>query len=112
MYEIISALRQSSIVLDVEVLEVIDEDSVKLIKIKAVLKDSYLLYITELHTKHFQEHSVFLISDAGIFFKKLTHFQGKFSASVRFWGERHGNNNNNENICIKLHDTVGCKIFR
>ena len=33
MYEIISALRQSAIVLDVEVLELIDEDSVKLIKI-------------------------------------------------------------------------------
>ena len=37
MYEIISALRQSAIVLDVEVLELIDEDSVKLIKIKAIL---------------------------------------------------------------------------
>ena len=29
MYEIISALRQSAIVLEVEVLELIDEDSVK-----------------------------------------------------------------------------------
>ena len=43
MYEIISALRRSSIVLDVEVLEVIDEDSVKLIKIKAVLKDDCIV---------------------------------------------------------------------
>ena len=43
MYEIISVLRQSAIVLDVEVLEFIDEDSVKLIKIKAVLKEHCLL---------------------------------------------------------------------
>jgi len=44
LYEIISALRQSAIVLEVEVLELIDEDSVKLIKIKAVLKENCLLY--------------------------------------------------------------------
>jgi len=44
LYEIISALRQSAIVLDVEVLELIDEDSVKLIKIKAVLKENCVLY--------------------------------------------------------------------
>ncbi len=57
MYEIISGLRQSAIVLDVEVLELIDEDSVKLIKIKAVLKANCLLYITELHTKDYQKYS-------------------------------------------------------
>jgi hypothetical protein len=57
LYEIISALRQSAIVLDVEVLEVIDEDSVKLIKIKAILKDDCILYITELHTKDYQKYS-------------------------------------------------------
>jgi hypothetical protein len=39
LYEIISAFRQSAIVLDVEVLELIDEDSVKLIKIKAILEE-------------------------------------------------------------------------
>ena len=57
MYEIISALKQSAIVLDVEVLEFIDEDSVKLIKIKAVLKENCLLYITELHTRDYQKYS-------------------------------------------------------
>jgi hypothetical protein len=57
LYEIISALRQSAIVLDIEVLELIDEDSVKLIKIKAVLKENCLLYITELHTKDYQKYS-------------------------------------------------------
>ena len=57
MYEIISVLRQSAIVLDFDVLELIDEDSVKLIKIKAVLKENWLLYITELHTKDYQKYS-------------------------------------------------------
>jgi len=47
----------SSIVCDFEVLELIDEDSVKLIKLKAVLKEDCLLYITELHTKNFQKYS-------------------------------------------------------
>ena len=57
MYGIISALTESAVVLDVEVLELIDEDSVKLIKIKAVLKGDCLLYITELHTKNYQKYS-------------------------------------------------------
>ncbi len=57
MYEIISVLRQSAIVRDFDVLELIDEDSVKLIKIKAVLKENWLLYITELHTKDYQKYS-------------------------------------------------------
>ncbi len=57
MYEIISILRQSTIVRGVEVLELIDEDSVKLIKIKATLKENCLLYITELHTKSYQKYS-------------------------------------------------------
>ncbi len=57
MYEIISTLRKSAIVLDVEVLELIDEDSVKLIKIKTVLKENCLLYITELHTRDYQKYS-------------------------------------------------------
>jgi len=57
LYEIISVLRRSVIVLDIEVFELIDEDSVKLIKIKAVLKENLLLYITELHTKDYQKYS-------------------------------------------------------
>ncbi len=65
MYEIISALSQSAIVLNVEVLELIDEDSVKLIKIKAVLKGKCLLYITELHTKNYQKYSYHCQKDNG-----------------------------------------------
>jgi len=57
LYDIISALRQSGIVLDIEILELIDEDSIKLIKIKAVLKGNCLLYITELHTRDYQKYS-------------------------------------------------------
>ena len=57
MYEIVSVLKQSAIVLDVEVLELIDEDSVKLIKIKTVLKEDCLLFITELHTRDYQKYS-------------------------------------------------------
>jgi len=65
LYEIISALSQSAIVLNVEVLELIDEDSVKLIKIKAVLKGNCLLYITELHTKNYQKYSYHCQKDNG-----------------------------------------------
>jgi len=57
LYEIISVLRHSAIVLDFDVSELIDEDSVKLIKIRAVLKENWLLYITELHTKDYQKYS-------------------------------------------------------
>ena len=57
MYKIISVLRQSAIVCDIDILELIDEDSVNLIKIKATLKANCFLYITELHTKNFQKYS-------------------------------------------------------
>jgi len=57
VYEIIPALRNSGIVLDVEVLELIDEDTVKLIKIKAMLQNDCELYITELHARDYQKYS-------------------------------------------------------
>jgi len=57
VYDIVTALRRSPVVLDVDVLELIDEDSVRLIKIKAMLKENCLLYITELHTRDFQKYS-------------------------------------------------------
>ncbi|MDQ1336836.1 MAG: hypothetical protein QG552_3786 [Thermodesulfobacteriota bacterium] len=43
--------------MDVDVLELIDEDSVRLIKIKATLKENWVLYITELHTRDWQKYS-------------------------------------------------------
>ena len=57
MYKIISVLRQSAIVCDIDILELIDEDSVNLLKIKVTLKANCILYITELHTKNFQKYS-------------------------------------------------------
>jgi len=65
LYQIISTLEQSAIVRDVEVLELIDEDSVKLIKIKAVLKENCLLFVTELHTKDYQRYSYHCQKDDG-----------------------------------------------
>ena len=57
MYHIISTLRQSAIVLGIEVLELVDEDSIKLIKVKASLKENLVLYVTELHTRDFQKYA-------------------------------------------------------
>lgn len=65
MYGIISALEESAIVLDIEVLELIDEDSVKLIKIKATLIANLLLYITELHTRDYQKYSYHCLKTDG-----------------------------------------------
>jgi hypothetical protein len=57
VYDIITALRKSSLVVDVDLIELIDENAVQLIKIKATLKNDYLLYITELHTRDWQKYS-------------------------------------------------------
>ena len=65
MYEIISALKRSSIVYNIEVLELIDEESVKLIKIKAFIKKRCLLYITELYTENYQKYSYHCQKDNG-----------------------------------------------
>ncbi len=67
MYEIISALRQSAIVADIEVIELIDEDSVKLVKIRAALKENLILYVTELNTKDYQKYSYHCQEDDGNF---------------------------------------------
>lgn len=52
-----SALRQSDLVDSVNVLEFIDEFSVRLLKVKAGVKDGTLLYITEVHTSNYQKYS-------------------------------------------------------
>jgi hypothetical protein len=44
---IIAALRQSSIVRDIEVLEVVEEASVQLLKVRAEIIDGSLLYVRE-----------------------------------------------------------------
>ncbi|CAD7780316.1 MAG: hypothetical protein KIIPBIDF_01320 [Candidatus Methanoperedenaceae archaeon GB50] len=57
MYDIISILKKSNPVTSIEVIEFIDEESVKLIKLKAKIIDGSLLYITELHTENYQKYS-------------------------------------------------------
>ncbi len=57
MYGIVSALRESNLFKSIDVLNLIDEDSAKLIKIKANGLDGTILYITELHTMDYQKYS-------------------------------------------------------
>lgn len=57
MYEIISALKESNLFASIDVIELIDEESVKLIKIKATVLNGTALYITELHTPDYQKYS-------------------------------------------------------
>lgn len=57
MYGIISALKESKLCDLINIIELIDEESVKLIKIKAKLLDKTLLYITKLSTADHQKYS-------------------------------------------------------
>jgi len=54
---IISALSESNLFSSVDVVELIDEDLVKLIRIKAKVLDGTILYVTELHTRNYQKYS-------------------------------------------------------
>ena len=72
MFEIVSTLAATKdIVVSFEVLELIDEETVKLIKVKALLYDSILLHLTELHTPRFQKYSY--------------HLQGQDGALIARW---------------------------
>ena len=57
MLGIISALSESNLFSSVDVVELIDEDLVKLIRIKAKVLDGTILYVTELHTRNYQKYS-------------------------------------------------------
>ncbi|HAO22031.1 MAG TPA: hypothetical protein DCQ37_17140 [Desulfobacteraceae bacterium] len=57
MYSIIAALHDSNCFSSVQVIEFIDEESVKLLKIRATLTDKSLLYIMELATYDYQKYS-------------------------------------------------------
>lgn len=72
MLEIVSKLvAAKDVVVSFEVLELIDEETVKLIKVKALLHDRTLLYLTELHTPRFQKYSY--------------HLQGQDGALIARW---------------------------
>lgn len=57
MQGIISALKESNLFTSIHVIDLIDEESVKLLKLKAMVRDASVLYITELHTPDFQKYS-------------------------------------------------------
>lgn len=57
MRGIVSCLKASDIVIGIEVIELVDEQTVQLLRIKATIDDNSLLYITELHTPDFQKYS-------------------------------------------------------
>lgn len=57
MLGIISALSESNLFSSIDVVELIDEDLVKLIRIKAKVLDGTILYVTELHTRNYQKYS-------------------------------------------------------
>lgn len=57
MYEIISSIKESDIFVSIDIIDLIDEETVKLLRIKAKVVDGSTLYITELHTADFQKYS-------------------------------------------------------
>lgn len=57
MQGIVSALKESDLFTSIEVIELIDEESVKLLKVRAKIVNETLLYITELHTIDYQKYS-------------------------------------------------------
>jgi len=57
MRGIVSLLKQSKVFTDIDVLELVDEGTVQLLRVRAILKDASILHITELHTADFQKYS-------------------------------------------------------
>lgn len=57
MHGIISALKKSKLFTSIDVIDLIDEETVKLIKIRADVLDGTVLYITELHTTDYHKYS-------------------------------------------------------
>ncbi len=56
-YKIIKYLKESNLVSEIEIIELIEEDTVKILKLKAKLKNKSFLYITEVHTLDYQKYS-------------------------------------------------------
>ncbi|MDR4508724.1 MAG: DUF6516 family protein [Candidatus Brocadiaceae bacterium] len=57
MYAIVSTLKESHLFPSVDIIDLVDEESVKLIRIKARVLDGTILYITELYAKRYQKYS-------------------------------------------------------
>jgi hypothetical protein len=71
---IISSLKESELFESIQVIELIDEESVKLIKIMALLKGGTALFITELHTSLYQKYSY--------------HWQDKYGQMIMRWDNK------------------------
>ncbi len=57
MHGIIASLKKSNIFTSINVIELIDEESVRLLKVRATVFNRSVLYITELNTSDFQKYS-------------------------------------------------------
>lgn len=57
MHGILLALNQSDLFLSIEIIELIDEESVKLLKLKAKVLDGSFLFINELNRIDYQKYS-------------------------------------------------------
>jgi len=57
MRSIIPLLKQSKVFTDIDVLELVDEGTVQLLRVRARLKDASILFITELHAGDNQKYS-------------------------------------------------------
>lgn len=57
MQGILAALKESNLFCSIDVIEFIDEDTIRLLKLKARVVDGTFLYVTELHTPSYQKYS-------------------------------------------------------
>lgn len=57
MHGILRRLRESGLFSNIDVLKLIDEETVKFLKVKADVYNGSILYITEIQTENFQKYS-------------------------------------------------------
>ena len=65
MQKIISALKKSKLFTSINIIELIDEETVKLIKVKANVLNGTVLFISELNTPDYQKYSYHLQKENG-----------------------------------------------
>jgi len=89
MYNIVSTLKSSNIIETVEIIDLIDEDNISLLKLKVTLMDESLLYIHELHTQNYQKYSY--------------HWQKESGETIMRWDDS-PHHKNLANFPYHLHD--------
>lgn len=57
MHGILHALKKSGLFSKIDILDFVDEETVKILKIRGAVLDGTLLFITELHTSDYQKYS-------------------------------------------------------